>query len=245
MSDGMLEFEDFVYLDVQKTASTFIKQFLREFARSEEVDHHRHMPVNAYDPRKMYIISCRDPLSYYLSLYSFGCIGKGGLAIRLNKKNMGHFYDGTSEGFTSWLNLILDPQTSQQYLSGLDRHRILDFVGVQTLRFLTLAFPAPLEMFNTLNSKEDVLARLKTDGLMDVLVKTETLTSDLAALTSGKHGAMFKDSAAAERYLAKGKKKNRSAKLDIDLAALPPRILSLVGEREWLFFEALGYQPYV
>jgi hypothetical protein len=241
----MLEFEDFVYLDVQKTASTFIKEFLREFARGAEVDHHRHMPVNSYNPKKAYIISCRDPLSYYLSLYSFGCIGKGGLAIRLNKKNMGHLYDGTADGFTSWLNLILDPQTSQQYLSGFDKHRILDFVGVQTLRFLTLAFPAPLEVFSTLNSKDDVSARLKTDGLMDVVLKTETLTSDLATLTSGRYGGMFKDPAAAERYLAKGKKKNRSAKLDIDPAALPPEILSLIRDREWLFFEALGYQPYL
>lgn len=242
----MLEFEDFVYLDVQKTASTFIKDFLRQFARTEEVEYQRHTPVDHYDPEKLYIISCRDPLKYYLSLYSFGCSGKGGLAQRLARKEMSHFYNGTSDGFTNWLQLILIPESAQKYLSGFDRHRILDFVGVQTLRFLTLAFPAPLEVFATLNSKSDVASRFKAEGLTDVLLRTETLMEDLANLAAGPRGEIFKDRAAAKKYLSKNeKRKNKSMRLDIDLTALPPEILLLIQEREWFFFEDLGYEHYL
>ena len=38
----MIEFEDFVYLDVEKTGSTTIRRFLKTFARSEVVSDSKH-----------------------------------------------------------------------------------------------------------------------------------------------------------------------------------------------------------
>ncbi|MBA3810181.1 MAG: sulfotransferase family 2 domain-containing protein [Caulobacteraceae bacterium] len=241
----MLEFEDFVYLDVQKTGSTTIRRFLKRFARTEVVTDHKHRPVERRDPDKLYIISCRDPLKQYLSLYSHGNEGKGGLRGRLNKAGMSHFYNGTNEGFTSWLELLLDPVASQKHLLGVDNHRILDFVGLQTLRFLILAFASPLEVFETLRDKNDVKERLRSAGLYKVVIKTESLSGDLKKLVTGEHSALFKRRSAATAFLDKDRTKNVSINPGIDLKNLPSDLVSRVQERDWLYFEELGYQPYV
>ncbi len=171
----MLEFEDFVYLDVQKTGSTTIRRFLNRFSRTRVVQDDKHAPVERRDPDKLYIISCRDPLKQYLSLYLHGPSDKGGLRARLNKADMAHFYDGTNEGFA---------------------------------------------------------------------VKTETLT-DLRNLVMGEHTALFYDPNRADRFLDKDKQANTSTNPGIDLEALSPALVARVQEREWFFFDHLGYRPYI
>jgi hypothetical protein len=242
----MLEYENFVYLDVQKTGSTFIRLFLREFAATDEIAGNKHRTVDKRIGGKLYIISCRNPLQQYRSLYTFGCLGKGKMRTRLENKGMLHLYDGSPTGFSGWLELVLTPSTSRKYLSGFDNHELLDVVGVQTLRFLRLALPSYRGAFDELKSKEDVLNAFQHDGLCDVLLKTESLNSDLLNLATGPHAALFKNTASAESYLTDRPKKNVSTeKFDIDLTALSPEILLLAQQREWFFFEALGYSPLV
>ena len=240
----MLEFDDFVYLDVQKTGSTTIRRFLSQFARGDIVLDNKHRPVERRDDKKLYVISCRDPLKQYLSLYSHGHAGKGGLRKRLNRADMAHLYDGTNENFAAWLDLLLDPVASQEYLMGIDNDRILDFVGLQTLRFLTLAFASPLEVFGTLRNMADVRERLKADALYGVILKTETLTDDLKKLVTGEYGKFFNDPAEAAAFLENDRRKNASTNPGIDLSTLSRDIVSRVQAREWLFFDELGYAPY-
>lgn len=49
----MHEFENFVYLDVQKTGSTTIRKFFRKFAASEAVADDKHAPVDEKKPGKI------------------------------------------------------------------------------------------------------------------------------------------------------------------------------------------------
>jgi hypothetical protein len=245
MGSGMLEFEDFVYLDVPKTGSTTIRRFLGKFARTEVISDAKHQPVERRDDSKLYLISCRDPLKQYLSLYSHGNSNKGGLRGRMNTAGMSHLYDGTHEGFVSWLELLLDPVSSQKYLLKRDNHRILDFLGLLTLRFLMLAFASPLEVFETLHNKNDVKERLETDGIYDVVLKTETLTDDLNKLVTGKYSKIFRRRRAAEAFLAQDRRKNVSTNPGVDLRALSPELIARVQEREWLYFDELDYAPYV
>ena len=66
---GMHEFETFVYLDTQKTGSSFISYVLRRHSSEKEVLHSKHQPVGErYDPNKFYFISVRDPFDQYISL---------------------------------------------------------------------------------------------------------------------------------------------------------------------------------
>lgn len=240
----MYECEKLVYLDVQKTGSTTIRRFLSKFSATPVVADDKHAPVTEKQPGKLYIISCRNPIDQYLSLYSHGNSNKGGMRRRLNKGGMSHFYDGSSKGFQQWLNLLLDPEEGQKQLTGVDNHSILNFVGLQTLRFLTLAFASPTTVFDTLHSADDLRRRFNEEALYDVILKTETLSGDLDKLLHA-HPELFDNIAAAESFLAADRRKNQSEDLGIDLEQLSPELVRRVQEREWLFFETLGYEPYV
>lgn len=241
----MIEYDEFVYLDVQKTGSTTIKEFFRDFARSNVVAREKHRPVKERKPEKFYIISCRDPLKQYLSLYSFGVDGKGGLRKRLRNADAPNFYDGTLDGFSSWLDLLLDPIESQKHLSDIDNNRILDLVGLQTLRFLFLALPSPLPLFDLMQNRDDIRDRIRTDALYTVLLRTESLMDDLGSLLIGSHSDVFVEHERAKDFLNLGTRRNPSTKLGIDLKALSPELKKRVQEREWFYFEELEYQLYI
>ncbi len=241
----MLEFENFVYLDVEKTGSTTVRRFLRKFARTKIVTDVKHEPVKTQNPNKLYIISCRDPLKQYLSLYLHGNAGNGRLLARLRRVDMGDFYDGTIGGFSAWLELLLESASSDYHFRGATKRRLMDIMGLQTLRFLTLAFASPLEVFETLHDKADVAKRLKTDGLYKVVLKTETLADDLKKLVTGKYAKFFHDQDEAVAFFDEDRRSNVSTNPGIDLNDLSLELVARVQEREWFFFDHLGYRPYV
>src|ERR1051326_8183545 len=107
----MHEFETFVYLDLQKTGSTFIMHLLRRFSSERELINNPHASVGKrYDAHKFHFISVRNPVDQYLSLYAFGCGGVGTLYNKMRKAGYDHLYNGTWAGFRNWIDLILDPE---------------------------------------------------------------------------------------------------------------------------------------
>ena len=139
---------------------------------------------------------------------------------------------------------MLDPVNGREYLKGIDNNGILEFAGLMTLRFLRLAFASPLEVFETLHNKIDVRERLKADALYRVTLKTETLSDDLKKLVTGEYSRLFRRPARAEKALDQDRRKNVSTNPGIDLTTLSRGIVSRVQEREWLYFDELGYPPY-
>ncbi len=106
----MHEFKTFVYLDIQKTGSTFITTLLEKFFPEHEVRKRRHIGMEKeFDTSKFHFISVRDPLDQYVSLYSYGCETKGKIFRRLNDREQGDLYDGTWDGFCRWLDFVLRP----------------------------------------------------------------------------------------------------------------------------------------
>lgn len=249
----MLEFEDFVYLDVQKTGSTTVRRFLMKHGRGKIVNSDKHMPVVAKDPDKTYFISCRDPLSQYISLYSYGHgrLPTGGLRRErgsiysyLSRGGQAELYDGTPEGFVAWMKLMLDPAFGREAFAGHDRHRLLNVVGLQSLRFLTLNLPSPRRVMAPLRSPEDISAALEGRGAADVILRTETLSEQLGLMCDGAYGDIIADPTAARLYLASEPPRNESVDLGLRPETLPPSLIKQVEAREWLYFQHLGYQPY-
>jgi hypothetical protein len=244
----MLEFEDLVYLDVEKTGSTTVRAFLAKFARSSLVSDHKHRPVREKNPDKIYVISCRHPLDQYTSLYKYGASGLGAVRGAFEKNGMGGLYDYKGAGFPEWLSIVLDPVKSRNFLSRKNRlkdyHPSVEFFGPQTLRFLTLDFPRPIKILDSIHSKEDVISSYKKYSAHDVLLRTETLTADLISLLHGPHASLFADVKAAEEYLLSQPAKNVSGDEHSHTGGPPADILQTLQEREWFFFEILGYKPY-
>lgn len=75
----MFDFDRFVYLDLQKTGSTYVAHFLRYSSKLKLVKRKGHMFItDDYDPSKLYFISIRHPLKIYSSLYRYGLQKKRG-----------------------------------------------------------------------------------------------------------------------------------------------------------------------
>jgi hypothetical protein len=236
-------FPGFVYLDVQKTGSNFVLEFLDRHARDQPVELRRHKPVDSRDPGTFYFITCREPLEQYLSLYSFGCMGHGGFRRRQGPD----MYDGTASGFSAWLRHMLDGRARD---TGTELRRYIKsgmepYVGFQTFRFLYLSFASPLSVFASCRSAEDVREAFRTQRLWDRVIRNEELAGGLAELVRGELAPHIKDADAALGWLAAGERFNASERVDkSEWFTIDEGDLRLIQEREWFFFEALGYTRY-
>ncbi len=77
--------EKLVYLQMEKTASTHIAHVLDEIVGGEQHVQHIHLTRNAIDGQlpidtagRLVVASIRNPWSWYLSLWAYGCRGGGG-----------------------------------------------------------------------------------------------------------------------------------------------------------------------
>jgi hypothetical protein len=250
----VLEFEDFVYLDVQKTGSSTIRQFLKRHGRGAIVRDETHRAVRRKDPRKTYFISCRDPLAQYISLYSYG-VGltptgaergqRGTIYAYMKRSGLADVYDGTAEGFSAWMDLMLDPALGRAIFVGRGSQRLLELIGLQSLRFATLNLPSPEQAMANLTSVEDVVKRLINDGLANVVLRTETLSEQLRLMCDGAYGDIITDPDKARRYLETEPARNESIHLRLSPETLSLQMRRRVQHRESLFFEMLGYERYV
>ena len=243
----MHEFETFVYLDVPKTGSDFISSFLRKFCTENKIRSERHVGMeDDYDRSKFYFISVRDPLDQYLSLYSYGCQTDGQLYQRLSKKGFGHLYDGTWNGFQSWLDFVLEPENARLLGSGYagaQSGRISEFTGYQSYRVMTLAIPQADRLFATCETKDLMSAAYKSHNLVGHTVRHETFRPDLLTLVNKKLRSSISDLDEAIRYIETAQPRNASDRIDRYEVnpTLGKKRQRRLEEREWLMYEIFGY----
>ncbi|GGA24615.1 hypothetical protein GCM10011498_27040 [Amylibacter cionae] len=247
----MLDYGSFCYLDVQKTGSSFIVDFLGRHASEEPVKFVKHRRVSfkraKQDQATFYFITARDPLDQYKSLYYFG-LTKTGSPIR--RRLDAHFSGGDSlyadgpAGFPKWLEFMLDPQNAHFYEAPYaDTHS--GMFGYMTYRYLTLALPGKHKELNGFKDRDQVVRRYKNKGLPQAVIRNESLNADLADLIKSHLGPYLSDAVAAVNELitsdARVNASNRSEAKDV----LSDDLLRAVQEREWFLFQQLGYPAYV
>lgn len=243
----MQEFESFVYLDVQKTGSSFIIFLLRTFCREQQIRAAKHRSVGApYDSNKFHFISVRTPLDQYLSLYSYGCSGKGALYRRLGRRGKEHLYDSTWKGFKRWLRFILDEEHAELLVGdgkGDYKGRVQQLIGFQTYRYLELALAEPSNALGACETRDDVRDVYKRLNIAQFHVRHESFRGDLKELLTTRIPAAMGDLQAALKFAAEGNPINVSDRVDafeID-AELSPKLAGVLAEREWLMAELFGY----
>lgn len=84
--DVMLICDKLVFIELQKTGSTHIKQLLRELIGGINDGKHNTPDERLLQSGKPFIGSVRNPWLWYLSLWSYGCQGKGELYQRLTNE---------------------------------------------------------------------------------------------------------------------------------------------------------------
>src|SRR5881394_2338445 len=77
--------EKLAYLQMEKTASTHIAKVMAQIVGGEQLVQHIHLTRDPFDARlpvdvsnRLVVASIRNPWSWYLSLWAYGCRGGGG-----------------------------------------------------------------------------------------------------------------------------------------------------------------------
>jgi len=247
LGPSMYEFDTFVYLDMQKTGSSFVAGMLKRFCSDREIRRDQHEGLSAdYDPSKFYFISVRDPLDQYLSLYSFGCQDMGRLFNTLNKKGLGNLYDGTWNGFRAWLRFVLAPGNasalSEDY-AGCGDGRLSKLVGFQSYRVLSLAIPNANEVLSQCSDRSEIVAQYRAKSVVNFTIRYENFREDLAELLTTKLKDQVSDIEEALNFVRNEKPRNQSDRIDRyeTQPSLGPRLKELLRDREWFMHEEFGY----
>lgn len=244
----MLEFESYVYLDMEKTGSSFIATLLREHSKERELRRIQHKGMEAdCDRSKFYFISVRDPLDAYLSLYSYGCKTVGGkISTALKKRGHGHFYDGTISGFSDWLRFVLRPKNATELGDGYARSgdgSVAELVGLQSFRYLRLTMPGGEAKLAQCKSRDDVRAAYAANKLTRFTVRHETFSADLARLLRDELGSAMLNLNAAIEFIETSDPINASRRVDADTPdfTLGKGLRNKLQDREWFLHELFGY----
>lgn len=237
----MIYYQSFVYLDVQKTGSTYIVHFCNLFCKEDLVFKKKHERLSATcDPDKFYFISTRDPVSSYRSLYSFGCGGEGGLHQRLTQAGKGHLYSGP-EGFETWLDFMLDPANSRfvrESYGSREAEKLRELVGFMSFRHLMLSVPAPLDVFKNCQTREDLQKTFEEHRIYSRIIRQEHMSQDMKELVVGPLAHAFPDQDAALAYLDGGETVN-SSQPSKRVSSVAQELVDRITEREWFLSAAV------
>lgn len=242
----MREFESFVYLDPQKTASTFICKLLDKHCREPALRVRKHKGLEAdCDRSKFHFISVRDPLDSYLSLYFYGVQERGNTRAMLERSGMEDFYDGTARGFANWLTAVLRPANAKPLRESYsDTGNIAALVGFQSYRHLRLALPGADDLLESCRTEDDIRAAYARHGLPAFAVRYESLTGDLETLLQGPLRHAMKDLDAALDFVRRSRPINASQRTDKSARNFPisDRLHRRLRRREWFLYETFGYR---
>ncbi|HEX3942953.1 MAG TPA: hypothetical protein VHW69_02590 [Rhizomicrobium sp.] len=243
----MHEYKTFIYLDVQKTGSSFISSVFRRFSSEPCIRKEGHAALTGrwdYDSDKFHVISIREPLDAYISLYSFGC-GSEGLLFNLLSKAHAHLYNHTWSGFQQWLDLLLEPENAPLLSANGEAYPAANLVGFQSARVLQMAMQRSEKKLRACETPDDVRQSYKKLNIVNYTIRNENLRDDLAELLDTHLRHAMKDADAAIRFVRSAEPKMVSERVDHKYAnaRLTPKRAARLREREWPMYEFFGYSP--
>ena len=132
----MIELETAVFLQNQKTGSTYVEHFLKANSDEKIISYPAHKAPGVLRKGKFHFTAVREPLDLYLSLFNYGLDGAGLIWHALGTRGLSHFYDDGFEGFESWLRFIFSDDFRPIFR---DYEPYADEMGLCTWRFFRLA----------------------------------------------------------------------------------------------------------
>lgn len=81
--------DQFVFVEIPKTGTTSVNSWLDQLSLGERIGKHNVPNKQILDSNRIYVASLRDPWSWYLSMWSFGCqqYGQTGVYQALTNRN--------------------------------------------------------------------------------------------------------------------------------------------------------------
>jgi len=235
----MQVFGPVLYMDVQKTGSTFVTGFLADNVRYAHERTRKHSRLQRTKrPEEIVLLTSRDPLGAWLSLYNYGCTGVGRLRRRLDRRGIGErFYSGDPDDFDAWVGHLLSADAVADL--GEDYAALAHLgIGFATFRELVLSFDRPLRRFATWDSLDDLREAYQRDTCIDVRLRHRNLNDDLISACHGPLHKHLRADADPVAYLTHAERVNSSpprVRSDDVLDATRDRILS--AEDLWFWMD--------
>lgn len=250
----MIEYEDFIYLDVYRTGSSHIIGLLQQVSLGPPVKIFRHAALTKAHPlgltRKTVFTSVRNPWDWYVSLWAYGSDGKSAirryLAGHFKPKDLAALYDKADavNSFQRWLAVMHDKAMLARVMKEhLPESGLAPVLGLYSYRFLrvTTRFPRLLLRRPFIRAASQARSYHRFLKVHATVLRNETLSADFAAFVE-THPAGFRADAAAIIRAADIRPANASGRtLGGYRAYYRDSDAALVAARDRFFIDEFGY----
>lgn len=228
----MHDFGNLVYLDLQKTGSTFVSRFLRYACDLPEVKYQQHRWItDDYRRDATYFITIRHPLEIYSSLYRYGLDKKGGIFLRLEKARR----LGAYASFETFIRFMLDPANAEKLHPCYSRELAMQ-IGFMSFRYLVLNLQHPFNRISTSLKQGRPVADLMSQTIVNHVLRNESLNADLLKLSTEVLPQHF-NAEKVEVFLAAAPRVNRSSIASDALQIVSRELLDRVAGQERLILD--------
>lgn len=173
-----------VYIQMQKTACTRIAEILAETVGGQSVDR-KHGYLDQKPRNKIVVGSIRDPWAWYVSLWAFGCTGRGGVLAQLkgDPQWMALYADASDPRlFQAWLKQVYTERYANRIHRGAyGRFSLCGVVGFMTYRYLYLHnVGIGLDGAPDFAGYDELKTYDQRHNMVDAWIRAEVMAHDLA-----------------------------------------------------------------
>lgn len=234
----MHDFGKLVYLDLQKSGSTFVSQFLNQTCSLPLVKEHKHERIDgwSYKRRAFYFITVRHPISQYSSLYRYGLDRRGGLYERLETLGKADLYGNSATSFNQWLRFVLDYENAALLGEDFEQTPRAYNLGFLSFRYLMLSLARPLKTLLKKPRSLDLLQYAEKKSIVDHVILNENLNEGLLDLARNKKPEYF-DQRRVEEFFRSERKVNASTVDEESISAIDDDVRKLISAKERILLE--------
>lgn len=225
----MHDFGAFVYLDLHKTGSTYVSNFLTSCCLLPELRFVKHESVKLdYRPESFYFITIRHPLEMWSSLYRYGLERKGFVYLRISEAGLTSCY----ESFDKFVAFCLQPKNALHLGEGYN-FEISEQLGFMSFRYLALSLHKPHEVIHRSLSNSMPLETLQSQFITSLEIKNEELVQALWTFSNDIFPQLFNRDK-AKKFLHQNTRINASKVESAQITGLNESTLNLLQEKERL-----------
>jgi hypothetical protein len=253
----MYETENLIYVQLQKTGSTHIAKMLAEIlngsAPKDGPGKHSRATQAQINSGKTILASIRNPWDWYVSLWTFGCIGKGGLrnqALQKTQPEWGNSYTdwervysnkNDTDLFREWLRMVFNPTNAALIRYGPQKVWIPENVGFMTYRYARLCWQENPSLKSSKPSKElpDLLDVDALNCYVHDFIRLDQLEEDLCRVINTFRPLGPKE----ERRIHTAEPTNSSQRSHPLSLYYDQESIEAVRTHDALIIEKFGYKP--